>query len=73
MLDAFAGSGTTTAVALKMKRKFIICEQMNYGKKIIIDRLKKVIEGEQGGISKDSKWKGGGGFCSYELKNLISS
>ena len=70
VLDAFAGSGTTAAVALKMKRKFIICEQMNYGKKIIIDRLKKVIEGEQGGISKDSKWKGGGGFCSYELKKL---
>ena len=33
VLDAFAGSGTTAAVALKMKRKFIICEQMNYGKK----------------------------------------
>ena len=70
VLDAFAGSGTTAAVALKMKRKFIICEQMNYGKKIIIERLKKVIEGEEGGISIDLKWKGGGSFCSYDLKKL---
>ncbi len=70
VLDAFAGSGTTAAVALKMRRKFIICEQMNYGKKIIINRLKKVVEGEGGGISKDTGWKGGGGFCSYDLKKL---
>ena len=70
VLDAFAGSGTTAAVALKMKRKFIICEQMNYGKKIIVKRLSSVLDGEEGGISKDVKWSGGGGFCIYDLKKL---
>lgn len=70
VLDAFAGSGTTAAVALKMKRKFLICEQMNYGKKIIVKRLRDVVKGEQGGISTNVDWHGGGGFCTYELKKL---
>lgn len=70
ILDPFAGSGTTAAVALKMKRKFIVCEQMNYGKDIIRNRLSKVIKGEERGISEEVDWKGGGGFCSYELKKL---
>lgn len=70
VLDPFAGSGTTAATALKMNRKFITCEQMDYGKEIIINRLQKVVEGEQGGISKDVAWEGGRGFCSYQLKKL---
>lgn len=70
ILDPFAGAGTTAAVALKMKRKFITCEQMDYGKDIIINRLQQVIEGEQGGISDEVSWEGGRGFCSYELKKL---
>jgi len=70
ILDPFAGSGTTAAVAMKMNRKFITCEQMDYGKDIIINRLQKVVEGEQGGISEEVSWKGGKGFCSYELKKL---
>ena len=70
VLDPFAGSGTTAAVAMKMNRKFITCEQMDYGKDIIINRLQLVIGGEQGGISDDVSWKGGRGFCSYELKKL---
>ena len=70
ILDPFAGAGTTAAVALKMNRKFITCEQMDYGKDIIINRLQQVIEGEQGGISDDVSWEGGRGFCSYELKKL---
>ena len=70
VLDPFAGSGTTAAVALKMNRKFITCEQMDYGKDIIINRLQQVIGGEQGGISDEVSWKGGRGFCSYELKKL---
>ena len=70
VLDPFAGSGTTAATTLKMNRKFITCEQMDYGKEIIINRLKQVIEGEQGGISKSVNWRGGKGFCSYELKKL---
>ena len=43
---------------------------MDYGKDIIINRLQLVIGGEQGGISDDVSWKGGRGFCSYELKKL---
>jgi adenine-specific DNA-methyltransferase len=70
VLDAFAGSGTTAAVALKMNRKFIVCEQMDYGEDIICKRLNEVIKGENGGISKEIDWKGGGGFVSYELKKL---
>ena len=70
VLDPFAGSGTTAAVALKMKRKFITCEQMDYGKDIIINRLQQVINQDQGGISDETSWEGGGGFCSYELKKL---
>ena len=70
ILDPFAGSGTTAAVAMKMNRKFITCEQMDYGKDIITNRLQKVIKGEQGGISDEVSWEGGRGFCSYELKKL---
>ena len=70
VLDPFAGSGTTAAVAMKMNRKFITCEQMDYGKDIITNRLQKVIKGEQGGISDEVSWEGGRGFCSYELKKL---
>lgn len=70
ILDPFAGSGTTAATALKMNRKFITCEQMDYGKEIITNRLQQVIDGEQGGISKSVNWKGGRGFCTYELREL---
>jgi len=67
VLDFFAGSGTTAAVSLKMNRKFIACEQMNYVKNITLERLKKVIDGEQGGISKSVNWQGGGSFVYCEL------
>jgi len=68
VLDFFAGSGTTAAVAMKMKRSFIVCEQMEYVEDVTATRLKKVIEGEQGGISKDVEWQGGGSFLYAELK-----
>lgn len=67
VLDFFMGSATTQAVAMKMNRRFIGIEQMNYIKNISIPRLKKVISGEQGGISKDVKWQGGGSFIYTEL------
>lgn len=70
VLDFFGGSGTTGAVAMKMKRQFILCEQMNYVESILIERLKKVISGEQGGISKSVSWKGGGDFIYCELMEL---
>ncbi len=67
VLDFFAGSGTTPAVALKMKRKFIACEQMDYCESVTIERLKKVLKGEDGGISKEVNWSGGGTFIYCEL------
>ncbi|GAA9874032.1 site-specific DNA-methyltransferase [Helicobacter pylori] len=70
VLDFFAGSGTTCAVAHKMKRCYIGIEQMDYIETITKERLKKVIEGEQGGISKKCDFKGGGSFVYAELKEV---
>ncbi|GAA6848865.1 hypothetical protein AOH209_06640 [Helicobacter pylori] len=70
VLDFFAGSGTTCAVAHKMKRRYIGIEQMDYIETITKERLKKVIEGEQGGISKKYDFKGGGSFVYAELKEV---
>ncbi len=70
VLDFFAGSGTTCAVAHKMKRRYIGIEQMGYIETITKERLKKVIEGEQGGISKKCDFKGGGSFVYAELKEV---
>lgn len=67
VLDYHLGSGTTAAVAHKMNRQYIGVEQMDYIKTISCERLKKVIEGEQGGISKSVNWQGGGSFVYMEL------
>lgn len=67
VLDYHLGSGTTAAVAHKMNRQYIGVEQMDYIKTISCERLKKVIEGEQGGISKSVDWQGGGSFVYMEL------
>ncbi len=53
VLDFFAGSGTTAAVAHKTNRRWIAVEQMDYVETVTVERLKKVIAGEQGGISKE--------------------
>ena len=68
VLDFFSGSGTTAAVAHKMGRRYIGIEQMDYVEEVTKKRLQKVIEGEQGGISKEVEWKGGGSFIYAELK-----
>ena len=68
VLDFFAGSGTTAAAAHKMGRRYIGVEQMDYIQDITVKRLKKVLEGEQGGISKAQNWHGGGSFVYCELK-----
>ncbi|WP_104694732.1 site-specific DNA-methyltransferase, partial [Helicobacter equorum] len=73
VLDFFAGSGTTLAVAHKMKRKYIGIEQMEYIESITKERLKKVIDGESGGISKAIEWSGGGSFIYCELAPLNAS
>lgn len=70
VMDFFAGSGTTLAVAHKMKRRYIGIEQMEYIESITKERLKKVIEGEQGGISKAVSWSGGGNLIYCELASL---
>lgn len=62
------GSATTSAVAHKMNRHWIGVEQMDYIESVAKERLKKVIQGEQGGISKDVNWQGGGSFVYMELK-----
>ena len=68
ILDSFAGSGTTGAVAHKMGRRWIMLELGEHCHTHIIPRLKKVIDGEdQGGISKTVNWQGGGGFRYYRL------
>lgn len=70
VLDFHLGSGTTAAVAHKMGRRYIGIEQMDYINDITVPRLQKVVDGEQGGISKDVKWQGGGSFVYTELKQL---
>jgi adenine-specific DNA-methyltransferase len=67
VLDFFIGSGTTAAVAHKMGRQYIGIEQMDYIETIPVERLKKVIAGEQGGISESVGWQGGGDFIYCEL------
>ncbi len=62
VLDSFVGSGTTTAVAHKMGRRWIGIEMGEHARTHCLLRLKKVVAGEQGGISEEVGWKGGGGF-----------
>lgn len=70
VLDFHLGSGTTCAVAHKMGRQYIGVEQMDYIETVSVERLKKVIDGEQGGISKEVNWQGGGSFVYCELAKL---
>lgn len=68
VLDYHLGSGTTASTAHKMNRQYIGIEQMDYIETVAVERLKKVIDGEQGGISKSVNWQGGGSFVYLELK-----
>jgi len=68
ILDFHLGSGTTAATSHKLKRQYIGIEQMDYIETVAVERLKKVINGEQGGISKSVNWQGGGSFIYLELK-----
>ncbi len=70
VLDFFAGSGTTAHACMQMNRRWIAVEQMDYIEDITKERLKKVINGEQGGISKDVSWQGGGEFVYFDF-NLL--
>lgn len=67
VLDFFLGSGTTCAVAHKLNRRYIGIEKNDYIESVAVERLKRVIEGEQGGISKTINWTGGGTFTYLDL------
>ena len=72
VLDSFLGSGTTCAVAHKMGRRWIGVEMGDHAYTLCIPRLTKVINGEdQGGITKATGWKNGGGFKFYELASSL--
>jgi len=71
VLDSFLGSGTTAAVALKINRRFVGVEMGEHAITHCVPRLKKVVDGEQGGISEAVGWKGGGGFHFYKLGSPI--
>jgi len=71
VLDSFLGSGTTAAVAHKMGRRYIGIEMGDHAITHCAPRLQKVIEGDQGGISKDVNWQGGGGFNFYRLSETV--
>lgn len=68
VLDSFAGSGTTGAVAHKMGRRWIMCELGAHCQTHIVPRLQKVIDGsDKGGVTEATGWQGGGGFRYYKL------
>jgi adenine-specific DNA-methyltransferase len=68
VLDFFAGSGTTGTVAHKLKRKYILVEQINDQVDVLLKRLKAVLKGkDEGSIAKEINWKGGGSFVYAEL------
>lgn len=67
VMDYHLGSGTTAAVAHKLKRRYIGIEQLNYGENDSVIRLQNVIGGDPSGISRDVQWTGGGEFVYCEL------
>ena len=71
VLDSFLGSGTTCAVAQKMGRKYIGIEMGEHAITHCVPRMKAVIDGEQGGISKSVNWQGGGGYTFYDLGETV--
>ena len=71
ILDSFLGSGTTAAVAHKMGRRWIGIEMGEHAATHCLPRLQKVIDGEQGGISKAVSWQGGGGFRFMRLGETV--
>lgn len=71
ILDSFLGSGTTAAVAHKMRRRWIGIEMGGHAATHCLPRLQKVIDGEQGGISKAVGWAGGGGFRFMRLGEAV--
>lgn len=73
ILDCFLGSGSTISTAHKMDRKYIGVEIGNHITELVIGRMNKVLSGEQGGVSQDVVWKGGGGFDFYSTEGVTNS
>lgn len=73
IMDFFGGSGTTGAVAHKLKKQYILIEQLEDHIKKSLKRMSNVISGEQNGVSKDNDWKGGGDFVYCELMKYNES
>ncbi len=71
VLDSFLGSGTTAAVAHKLGRHYVGIEMGEHAITHCLPRLQKVVEGEQGGISEEVGWKGGGGFQFLKLGETV--
>lgn len=70
VLDAFAGAGTCAAVAIKMKRQFITCEQMDYAENVTVKRIYGVIRGEESDLLAEYGFTSGGSFVYCELAKL---
>lgn len=73
VLDYHLGSGTTSAVAHKLERRYIGLEQLDYGENDSVARLSRVINGDKTGISKAVNWSGGGSFIYAELMDKNST
>ena len=73
VLDAFLGSGTTTAVAHKMGRKYIGIEVGTHAITHAVDRMKMVVDGESGGSSKQLSWTGGGTFNFFKFDSKFEN
>lgn len=71
VLDAYLGSGTTAAVAHKMGLQYVGIERGEHAVSKCLPRLRSVVDGEQSGISKATRWRGGGGFNFYKLGSPI--
>ncbi|OYT34954.1 MAG: site-specific DNA-methyltransferase [Candidatus Aenigmarchaeota archaeon ex4484_52] len=70
VMDFFLGSGTTTATAMKLNRRFIGIEMAEQFDTVVLPRMKKVLSGDKSGISKQIKWRGGGFFKYYSLEQF---
>ena len=68
VMDCFLGSGSTISAAHKLNRKYIGIEKGNHIVDLVVERMKLVVQGEKGGISKSINWKGGGNFSFYNLE-----
>lgn len=71
VLDSFLGSGTTAAVAQKMRRNFIGIELGDQAKSHCLPRLRSVVDGDQTGVSSEVGWSGGGGFRFFKLGGSV--